>query len=42
MSTAGGFDFSDADCVTWMEKVGFRDINAEPLGADPWMAARFT
>jgi len=29
--TAGGFDFTAADCINWMHKAGFRDMRTEPL-----------
>jgi O-methyltransferase domain/Dimerisation domain len=29
--TTGGFDFSGADCATWMSEAGFRDLRVEPL-----------
>ena len=29
--TAGGFDFSAADCIGWMQEAGFRDMQIEPL-----------
>ena len=29
--TAGGFDFTGADCIAWMEEAGFRDLRVEPL-----------
>ena len=29
--TAGGFDFTGADCICWMSKAGFRDMRVEPL-----------
>ena len=32
--TEGGFDFTAADCVTWMRETGFRDLRVEPLTRD--------
>ena len=29
--TAGGFDFTAADCVGWMQEAGFHDLRVEPL-----------
>jgi O-methyltransferase domain/Dimerisation domain len=29
--TAGGFDFTSADCIAWMREAGFRDMRVEPL-----------
>ena len=29
--TAGGFDFTAADCIDWMRETGFRDMRVEPL-----------
>jgi hypothetical protein len=29
--TEGGFDFSAADCMSWMRDAGFRDLRVEPL-----------
>jgi hypothetical protein len=34
----GGFDFTGADCISWMREVGFGDIRVEPLTADHSMA----
>ena len=31
--TAGGFDFTAADCIGWMREAGFRDMRFEPLVA---------
>jgi hypothetical protein len=31
LMTSGGFDFSAADCIGWMQQVGFRAHRAEPL-----------
>jgi hypothetical protein len=35
--TAGGFDYSAADCFIWMREAGFRDIRTEPLTVDQSM-----
>jgi hypothetical protein len=35
--TAGGFDFTGADCVAWMRDAGFRDLRVEPLTSDQSM-----
>ncbi len=35
--TAGGFDFTGADCVGWMRETGFRDMRVEPLASDQSM-----
>jgi len=29
--TAGGFDFTGADCIGWMRGAGFRRPRTEPL-----------
>jgi hypothetical protein len=29
--TAGGFDFTPADCTAWMREAGFQDLKVEPL-----------
>jgi hypothetical protein len=29
--TAGGFDFTAADCIGWMAEAGFHDMRVEPL-----------
>jgi hypothetical protein len=29
--TAGGFDYTGADCVNWMRETGFQDMRVEPL-----------
>lgn len=39
--TAGGFDFTGADCVSWMREAGFRDIRVEPLAAEQSMVVGF-
>jgi hypothetical protein len=31
IETPGGFDYTGADCRTWMEETGFRDTYVEPL-----------
>jgi hypothetical protein len=31
--SAGGFDFSGADCIGWMRNAGFRNMRLEPLTA---------
>jgi len=31
--TAGGFDFTAADCIGWMREAGFSDTHVEPLVA---------
>ena len=35
--TAGGFDFTGADCIAWMRETGFRDLRVEPLAAEQSM-----
>jgi hypothetical protein len=35
--TAGGFDFTGADCIGWMQEVGFRDMRVELLTPDQSM-----
>jgi hypothetical protein len=32
--TAGGFDFTGADCVAWMRETGFRDTRLAPLAGE--------
>jgi len=32
--TAGGFDFSAADCTMWMHEAGFRNLRVEPLTSE--------
>ncbi len=32
--TAGGFDFSAAECINWMKAVGFRDMQLTPLAGE--------
>jgi len=29
--TAGGFDFTGADCIAWMQGAGFHDMRVEQL-----------
>jgi hypothetical protein len=36
--TAGGFDFTGADCIGWMREAGFRELRVEPLAAELSMA----
>ena len=31
IETPGGFDYTGADCTTWLEEAGFRDIRVEHL-----------
>ncbi len=33
IETAGGFDYTGADCIGWMREVGFREARVEPLAA---------
>jgi hypothetical protein len=35
--TAGGGDFSGADCIQWMREAGFRNLRVEPLAAEQSM-----
>jgi O-methyltransferase domain/Dimerisation domain len=35
--TEGGFGFTGADCMGWMQEAGFRDIRVEPLTNDQSM-----
>jgi hypothetical protein len=35
--TAGGFDFTGADCIDWMQEAGFRNMRVEPLTTDQSM-----
>jgi hypothetical protein len=37
LMTAGGFDFTAADCTDWMRDVGFRDMRVAPLTTDQSM-----
>jgi hypothetical protein len=32
--TAGGFDFTGADCIRWMGEAGFHDTSIEPLTSE--------
>ena len=34
LMTSGGFDFTGADCITWMEEAGFRDARVTRLTRD--------
>jgi len=34
LMTTGGFDFSGADCIGWMQAIGFRDVYIKPLVSD--------
>jgi hypothetical protein len=31
IETPGGFDYTGADCIRWMEEAGFRDVRVQPL-----------
>jgi hypothetical protein len=35
--TAGGFDFTGADCMEWMRKAGFRDLRVQSLTSEQSM-----
>ena len=37
LMSAGGFDFTGAECMGWMRETGFRDIKVEPLTTDQSM-----
>jgi len=32
IETAGGFEYTEAECTSWMKEAGFRKIRIEPLG----------
>jgi hypothetical protein len=32
--TAGGFDFTGADCISWMQGAGFHDMRVEKLTSE--------
>jgi O-methyltransferase domain len=34
LMTAGGFEFSGAECSDWMQDIGFRDVYVEALVSD--------
>ena len=36
--TEGGFDYTSADLVGWMQKSGFRDLRVEPVTSELSMA----
>ena len=37
LASAGGFDFSGKDCISWMREIGFRNMRIERLTADQSM-----
>jgi hypothetical protein len=37
LSSPGGFNFTDAECIEWMRETGFRDVRVEPLTTDQSM-----
>jgi uncharacterized protein YijF (DUF1287 family) len=37
LMTAGGFDFSSADCMEWMREAGFRDLSVLSLTSEQSM-----
>jgi hypothetical protein len=37
IETAGGFDYTGADCSGWMRDAGFRETRVEHLDGDQWM-----
>jgi hypothetical protein len=39
--TAGGFDFTSADCMDWMRAAGFQNMRAEPLSDDHSMVVGY-
>jgi hypothetical protein len=39
--TAGGFDYTGADCVGWMRDAGFHDMRVEPFTAEQSMVVGF-
>src|SRR5262245_14426487 len=39
--TDGGFDFSGADCVSWLQEAGFRDMRVERLTYEQSMVVGF-
>jgi hypothetical protein len=40
--TAGGFDFTAADCIGWMGEAGFRDMQVAPLPCGQSMIVAWT
>ena len=38
IETPGGFDYTGADCIGWMQEAGFRETRVESLGAIDSMA----
>ncbi len=41
IETPGGFDFTGADCQTWMQEAGFVSTRVEPLVGSDWMVIGF-
>jgi hypothetical protein len=41
IETPGGFDYTGADCRSWMTEVGFRDTYVEPLVGPDGMVVGF-
>lgn len=41
VETAGGFDYTGADCLGWMAEAGFADTYVEPLGGPHAMAVGY-
>ena len=41
VETAGGFDYTSADCLGWLAEAGFRDAYAAPLCGPHSMAVGF-
>ena len=37
IETYGGFDYTGAECQTWMRDLGFRETRVEHLGGPDWM-----
>jgi ubiquinone/menaquinone biosynthesis C-methylase UbiE len=37
LGSTGGFNFTGADCIGWMQETGFHDIRIEPLTAEQSM-----
>jgi hypothetical protein len=40
IETPGGFDYTGADCQSWLREIGFSETRAENLAGSDWMTIR--
>ena len=41
LTSNGGFDFTGAECIDWMQEAGFHNVSIEPLTGDQSMVVGY-